>query len=95
MTRTTEVVLLNFCAEQYANFDSRPWLENSQSDSRDIAIAAFLLASTRWYGHRDELLAVAESLYPPGTSAIPGLVAIQHFDCSRFSARLRRKLEIW
>jgi len=48
-----------FCAAQYYAFDAGAWLARARSDGPRVAAAAEYLALTSWYGHEDELAAVA------------------------------------
>jgi hypothetical protein len=92
MTRTSEAALLDFCAQQHGAFDLGSWLKIGWSDRDDLVVTAFLLASARWYGHREELLAVVQRLHPQGTAAFPALIATRDFDCGRFSGMLRTRI---
>lgn len=89
MDRTTEASLLVFCARQHAAFDARGWVRDDTGMRDDLACAAFLLASSPWYGHRDELLMIVETLHPRGASAFPSLISERDFDCARFHDALR------
>lgn len=93
MTRTTEADLLDFCAQQHAAFTAESWLGHAANERDDITVAAFLLASARWYGHRDELLGLVQRLHPMGSAAFPKLIAARDFDCARFSGMLRSRIE--
>jgi hypothetical protein len=54
--------------------------------------AVLFLAGVDWYGHRKELLAVAETLRPGSPGHLAELVQLTGFDLSRFSQSLRRQL---
>lgn len=93
MNRTTEAELLDFCARQHAAFDSRAWVRDDAGERADLVCAAFLLASSPWYGHRDELLDIVEALHPRGASAFPEILGDRDFDCARFHNTLRARCE--
>jgi hypothetical protein len=62
MKRDTEDRLLAFCVRQRAHFELSPWMELPVS-SEDKAIVALYLANTSWFGHRQQLLDLAERLH--------------------------------
>jgi len=92
MKRTDEAVLLDFCAQQCRGVDVSAWAHFGASNKDRLAVVAFLLASMRWYGNRDELLAVAEQLHHGCASDFPALAAGVDFDCGRFSEMLKARL---
>ena len=72
-----------FCAAQYYAFDAGAWLARAQRDGAHVAAAAEYLALTSWYGHEDELAAVARRIRElVGDNQAPIALA-------RFSARTR------
>jgi hypothetical protein len=93
MTRDTEASLLQFCAAQRGGFDPDQWLACPHADRSELTAAALFLAGVDWYGHRAELLRVAENLTPHSTGRLSTLVSRTGFDLSRFSNMLRRRLE--
>ncbi|MEO7128963.1 MAG: hypothetical protein ABI040_08910 [Rhodoferax sp.] len=54
-----------FCALQRSDFDPEDWMRRSAcDDSMRVAFAAHYLSMTDWYGHEEELEAIAEKIYP-------------------------------
>lgn len=92
MDRLEEARLLDFCVSQRDRFDADSWLEAAQPRDR-LSLVAYLLSGARWYGHRDELLALARDLDPRTIGNAAEAVARLDFDCSRFCHMLRTKLE--
>lgn len=93
MTRETEARLLEFAACQRDHFVAEEWLSFSHPIPAELTAAILFLAGVDWYGHRRELLAVAETLAPGSIGGLPALVARTDFDLSRFSNQLRHLLE--
>ena len=93
MKRESEALLLEFCARQQADFHAADWLAFEAVRQDELAAMCLFLSSTLWYGHRDELLEVAEAL-TPGCSARPSvLILAAELDRPRLSGMLRRELE--
>lgn len=93
MNRVTEARLLQFCAGQRERFDAAQWLACPHPDVEEFTAAALFLAGVDWYGHRTELLHMAEQLAPGSTGHLSTLVSRTGFDLSRFSNMLRRLLD--
>jgi len=87
MTRVTESLLLDFCAEQIAQFNRTLWM-NGPGTSDERAATALYLANTSWFGHYHELCQVAEQLHPGSTGHFDEIVRLTGFDPSRFRGRL-------
>ena len=73
-----------FCAAQYYAFDAAAWLARAQRDGAHVAAAAEYLALTSWYGHEDELAAVAARIRELVGRDDPVPIPL-----ARFSARTR------
>jgi len=93
MNRDTEDSLLQFCLAQRTNFDAARWKACLHPDREELAAATLFLAGVDWYGHKAELLHVAESLLPANSGGLAALVSRTGFDLSRFSNMLRRRLQ--
>ena len=93
MNRDTEASLLQFCTAQRGRFDAAQWLTCPHPDRSELTATALFLAGVDWYGHRPELLRVAEHLTPASTGHLSALVSRTGFDLSRFSNMLRRLLD--
>lgn len=92
MTRETEEALLNFCAQQQAFFDEAAWLETSHPNQDEFLATVLFLAGVDWYGHRANLVSVANALEPEAIGNLSKIARRTGFDLSRFSTMLRRKL---
>jgi hypothetical protein len=92
MNRETEASLLEFCARQREEFEAAAWLDREPQDRDELAVVALFLAGVDWFGHRRELLEVAERLHHGGEGRFSELARSTQFDCSRFSNLLRRRL---
>lgn len=88
MNRESEAALLEFCAHQRGDFSTAAWLAYPGLPHDELAAAALFLAGVEWFGHRTELLDVAEHLSPG--ARFGDLARRTAFDCSRFSNLLRR-----
>jgi hypothetical protein len=64
MRRRTLDGLAVFCAVQRYRFDPAAWMRRSAFDCKRVAFAAHYLSMTSWYGHEEELEAIAEKIYP-------------------------------
>ena len=93
MTRDSEARLMQFCVAQQDCFDVSAWQMFSHPKRDEMVAAALFLAGVDWYGHRVELIAVAEQMKPGSTGHLSRLVSCTGFDCSRFSNMLRRQLD--
>lgn len=51
--------IAQFCVEQHGRFDRQAWRRRSIADRRLVAVAAKYLSMTSWFGHEDELEAIA------------------------------------
>lgn len=88
MNRESEAALLEFCARQREYFCAAGWVDYAGLPHDELAAVALFLAGVEWFGHRRELLDVAEHLEPGARFA--DLARRTAFDCSRFSNLLRR-----
>ena len=52
-------VIARFCAEQHYAFDPTAWLHMASRSNGTLPVLARYLAGTSWYGHSEELEAVA------------------------------------
>lgn len=93
MKRAAESDLLGFCVQQQKHFAASDWLAAAGGQRDRLALVAFLLASTRWYGHRGSLLRLADELHPGSTSDVLPLVRALDFDCPRFVHMLQARLQ--
>ena len=55
---TTEA-LARFCIEQSLSFDAHDWLLLTEFDEKKVGLAAKYLSMTSWYGHEEDLEAIA------------------------------------
>lgn len=92
MNRLTESELLGFCVQQRQHVDVEDWVTAGKDQPERLALVAFLLASTPWYGSRDLLLRVAERLRPLAVKDYSELVQALNFDCARFVQSLQTQL---
>ena len=87
--------LSTFCADQHELFDRDAWIAKGSRESagyrQALAVVAKYLSTTIWYGHAEDLDAVATGLHPP--LAEPGeferVAKESAFDAGRFSGALR------
>jgi hypothetical protein len=93
MKRDSEAQLLQFCVAQRRAFAAEAWSSYVDLPRDELAVTAVFLAGVGWYGHRDELLAVAHSLAAGCVGRFSELASQTEFDCSRFSHSLRRLLD--
>ncbi|MGA2693667.1 MAG: hypothetical protein ABSF76_15000 [Opitutaceae bacterium] len=91
MKRDTEDLLLEFCVQQKERFGLSPWLDLPLS-SDTKATTALYLANTSWFGHRHELLDVAEKLHRGCVGHFSEMARLTGFDPSRFRGRLQSRL---
>jgi len=93
MDRIQEARLIEFCTAQRATFSARAWLDavDAVAPRNDLAAAAWLLASARWFGHRDVLLDVAGRL-DQGGSGLERTIRESSVDPTRFSAMVRLRV---
>jgi hypothetical protein len=92
MDRVAEMELLDFCAKQKARFSVQRWHEFGSVKNSELAAAALFLAGVDWYGHKDDLLDVAEHLHPGYVGKFSQLAKESAMDCSRFSNMLKARL---
>lgn len=93
MKRESEAALLDFCAGQKGDFRAADWLGFDRVRRDELAAMCLFLSSTLWYGHREELLEVAEALVPGCAARPSALILAADLDRPRLSAMLRRELE--
>ena len=91
MKRDLEDLLLEFCVQQKAQFGLSAWLDLPVS-SADKATVALYLANTSWFGHRRQLLDVAERLRRGCVGRFSEMARMTGFDPSRFRGRLQGRL---
>jgi len=91
MKRDLEDQLLEFCVRQKDQFGLSPWLE-LPLPSDDKATVALYLANTSWFGHRHQLLNVAETLRRGCVGHFSEMARLTGFDPSRFRGRLQARL---
>jgi len=91
MKRDLEDQLLEFCVQQKAHFMLSPWLELPVSRDHKATIALYL-ANTAWFGHRRELLNIAERLHRGSVGHFSEMARSTGFDPSRFRGRLQARL---
>jgi len=92
MDRASETALLNFCVKQKDGFAAQKWHEFGAVKNDELAAVALFLAGVDWYGHREELLEVAEHLRPGYVGKFSQLAKESAMDCSRFSNMLKMRL---
>jgi len=92
MLRTRESQVLDFCLGQTKRFDARAWLAMPVAEREFWALVAFFMSGGQRFGHRDDLLAVAQSLRPNCAGDFAELVRRFDFDCSRFDAMLQDRI---
>lgn len=91
MKRGEEDQLLEFCVRQKTHFEASSWMDLPVSND-DKATVALYLANTSWFGHRRQLLNIAESLRSGCTGHFGELARLTGFDPSRFRGRLQTRL---
>jgi hypothetical protein len=91
MNRDLEDLLLEFCAQQKERFGLSPWLDLPVSNDAKATVALYL-ANTSWFGHRRELLDVAERLRQGCLGHFSEMARLTGFDPSRFRGRLQARL---
>jgi hypothetical protein len=91
MKREIEDQLLDFCVLQKARFEFRPWMDLPVLDEYKATLALYL-ANTSWFGHRRELLDLAEMLRRGSTGRFSEMARLTGFDPSRFRGRLQARL---
>jgi hypothetical protein len=92
MKRENEMRVYDFCADQHGRFEARAWTESTLLPREHLAVVAFFLAATEWYGHGEELLSVAEALQPGITQDFLPLARKYDFDFARFTAMLKEEV---
>lgn len=93
MTRESESRLLDFVNAQHRRFQAGEWVAYPHLTRELLATVAWFLAGVEWYGHRADLLRLAEVLCPGSEGRLSALVIRTGFDPSRFSNLLRHRLE--
>jgi hypothetical protein len=91
MKRELEDQLLEFCVQQKDRFGVSPWLDLPASNDAKATVALYL-ANTSWFGHRHQLLKVAEMLRLGCVGHFSEMARLTGFDPSRFRGRLQAKL---
>jgi hypothetical protein len=91
MKRDVETQLIDFCLRQKGRFGLSQWLD-LPLPSDDKATVALYLANTSWYGHRRQLLDVAERLHRGCVGHFSEMARLTDFDPSRFRGRLQTRL---
>jgi hypothetical protein len=91
MKRAIEDQLLEFCVQQTARFELSRWMELPVSNDVKATVALYL-ANTSWFGHRRQLLNIAEELRRGCTGHFGEMARLTGFDPSRFRGRLQAKL---
>jgi hypothetical protein len=90
MKRNIENRLLDFCIQQHARFTAEAWDRFDALNTKEKATVARFLAGVEWYGHREELARLADSLT---AEKFAELSAATGFDGGRFAGLLRTRLE--
>ncbi len=91
MKRDLEDLLLEFCVQQNVRFGLSPWLDLPLSSDAKATVALYL-ANSSWFGHRNELLDVAERLRQGSVGHFSEMAKLTGFDPSRFRGRLQARL---
>ena len=95
MDRNTEAKLLEFCKAQRLRFVGHAWMgfvADNEVNQRLLLTVALFLAGTEWFGHRKELVLVADELAGGQYFNLSKLVSENQFECGRFSNMLRRMI---
>jgi len=91
MKRELEDRLLEFCVQPKARFGGSPWIDLPVSNDAKATVALYL-ANTPWFGHRHQLLDVAETLHRGCVGHCSEMARLTGFDPSRFRGRLQARL---
>jgi hypothetical protein len=91
MKRELEDQLLEFCVQQKERFGVSSWLDLPVANDTKATVALYL-ANTSWFGHRHQLLKVAETLRRGCVGHFSEMARLTGFDPSRFRGRLQAKL---
>lgn len=91
MKRELEDRLLEFCVQQKKSFGFSKWLDLPVSNDAKATVALYL-ANTSWFGHRHQLLNVAETLRRGCVGHFSEMARLTGFDPSRFRGRLQARL---
>jgi hypothetical protein len=91
MKREIEDQLLEFCVRQKAHFDLSPWKELPVSNEAKVTVALYL-ANTTWFGHRSQLLKIADGLRAGSAGHFSEMARLTGFEPSRFRGRLQARL---
>jgi len=89
MNRELETRLVTFCVAQHAGFDPTAWTSGAGFPPQALSTVARFLAGVRWYGHTQELDAIAARLDGGGAAHA---TRYPSFQPSRFSGLLRAHL---
>ena len=89
---TTEA-LARFCIEQSLSFDAHDWLLLTEFDEKKVGLAAKYLSMTSWYGHEEDLEAIAgyAHIFDSTTAGLGGGDELRQpeFDLLQFSTAVR------
>lgn len=92
MTRESEAQLLDFCARQQGAFEEAAWLESRIVSREEMAATCLFLGGADWFGHKQQLVSVAETLLEASQIKFAELASQIGFDCSRFANLLKRRI---
>lgn len=84
--------LVGFCAAQQDHFDLGAWNTFAEGRRAHLALAAFFLAATGWYGHEEHLFSLAESLHPGAGDNFAEQSERLGFNYSLFAELLKREI---
>lgn len=91
MKRDIEDQLLDFCVQQKVRLEAFQWMELPLSNDEKATVALYL-ANTSWFGHRRQLLEIAEGLRRGCSGHFSEMARLTGFDPSRFRGRLQSRL---
>lgn len=91
MDKSQIQVLAHFCVEQNEHFNPHDWLQFGEVDEQTVALVAKYLSMTSWYGHEDDLAAIADRLYDftDDSAALYCESRMMGFDLPYFSSAVR------
>jgi hypothetical protein len=91
MKRELEDLLLEFCVQQKERYGRSLWIDLPVSTDAKATVALYL-ANTSWFGHRHQLLELAETLRRGCVGHFSEMARLTGFDPSRFRGRLQARL---
>lgn len=91
--REDDVLLLDFCRQQYREFKIDDWLALGKA-SDHLKVAALFLKGTAWYKRNQELTLLCQQ-WELELKQLPALVKCHRFDCARFSAMLQKQIQLY